>query len=440
MRCLGIDVGSTSIKGAVLDLGRGIVEGVRREPFPPAIGGLPAGQVEIDAEEVVRRTGRVLSALLDEEPDAAGIFVAGQMGGVLLVDDRGTPLTNYLSWRDQRTSLEQNGPSMLAAVRGRWSDRQFDELGRELQPGSATSLLYWLRKEGQLPGSARLATIGDFAISRLCGSVPQMHRTQAIGLLDLQTGEWHGAALAALGLDELMWDAPVTLAEPTGKWRVLGRAIPCYAAIGDQQCALFGAGLEQGELSINVSTGSQVSRRGDRFEPGPYQSRYFLGGDFLHTITHLPAGRSLNVLVDFVTEFARHAGADVSRAWEYVATVADAADGGGIECDLSFFKGPLGERGRIDGVTTENLTVGNLFRAAFESMAENYAMCAARLQPSAGWSRIVLSGGLTQSIPLLRSTISRRFELDLREPAAAEETLLGLLRIAVARLREECVL
>jgi hypothetical protein len=101
-----------------------------------------------------------------------------------------------------------------------------------------------------------------------------------------------------------------------------------------------------------------------------------------------------------------------------------------LACDLAFFAGPLGDSGSLRGITTENLTVGNLFHAALVNMADNYARCANRLWPDRGWKRLALSGGLTQSLPILRTLIERRFAAPLRESAVAEETLLGLLDVA----------
>ncbi len=43
MRCLGLDIGSSSIKGAVLNLETSQVSHIVKEPFPDAIGGLPPG-------------------------------------------------------------------------------------------------------------------------------------------------------------------------------------------------------------------------------------------------------------------------------------------------------------------------------------------------------------------------------------------------------------
>lgn len=454
MRCLGLDVGSSSIKGAVLDLERWSVDGVVTEPFPGPVAGLPAGRFEVEPRAIEAGVARVLERLFAEAPEAAAVHASGQMGGVLLVDGGGAPLTRYISWRDQRAviasaqgapawpgdSKASQGGTSLAVVRETWGKATLEALGNELQPGSAGPLLHWLSRRGLLPDGGLLATPADFALARLSGCLPRMDPTQAVGLLDLRAGAWHREAFEALGLGGLRWPELANPREPAGQLRHGGREVPVYAALGDQQCALHGVGLQPDELSINVSTGSQVSRRAPAFEPGPYQSRRFIGEGHLNTITHLPAGRSLNVLVDLLAELPRTLGVSLPSPWEAIAREAARAraEAGGLVADLAFFAGPLGSTGRIDGITTDNLTVGNLFRASFRAMADNYVEAADRLCPARDWSGVVLSGGLARSVPILRRLIEERFlerrpDAPLREPAIAEETLVGLLQVASAR-------
>jgi sugar (pentulose or hexulose) kinase len=431
MLALGLDVGSTSIKGAVLDLERGEVRGVAQTPFPAPLKGLPTGCFEVEPAAIVRAMEQIVARLLEAAPEAEALFCAGQMGGTLLVDEGGAALTNYLSWRDQRTlEAREAGGSYIESIRRRWTDEQFVELGSELLAGSTSSLLFWLAQNNQLQKGAMPATVADYVLGRLCNAPPAMHPTHAIGLLDLRTKDWHHTALQALGLEQVRWPQLAGEREPIGSYHLGGRRIACHAAIGDQQCALRGVGLTRDEISLNVSTGSQVSRRTAQFEPGPYQSRRYFHGDYLNTITHLPAGRSLNVLLDLLTEFPRANGVTLPNPWECVAQQAAATNGGGLNVDLAFFTGPLGSSGRIDHVTTENLTIGNLFRAAFENMADNYLRCADRLGPDRAGLRLALSGGLTRAVPILRELIQQRFNLPLRESAAQEETMLGLLDVA----------
>jgi sugar (pentulose or hexulose) kinase len=432
MKCLGIDVGSTSIKGAVLDLEHRSVGNPVSHPFPPPLAGLPAGWVEVDPQAVHHAVGGVLATLMNAAPDAERLYCSGQMGGVILVDADGRALSNYVSWRDQRT-LEpvSDAGSFLEGVRAQWeSGNVFGQLGGELQAGSATALLAWLREHDGIPRGAMPASIADYVLGRLRGAAGPMHVTHAIGMLDLRRVAWHRAAFDVLGLSDVRLPPLSDQEDPVGNAILNGRKLQLFGSYGDQQCALRGAGLQTGELSINISTGSQVSRRVRQFEPGPYQSRKYFCGDFLDTVTHLPAGRSLNVLVDLLTELEREDGIALESPWPSIMRKAMEVETTDLQVDLAFFSGPLGDSGRIEGITTENLSVGHLFHAAFRSMADNYAQVARRFG-IADWRAVVLSGGLTQAAPLLRELIQQRFPVPLRE-SAGEETLAGLLDIAVS--------
>lgn len=431
MRCLGIDIGSTTVKGAVLDPDCGQVGHVARVRFPDPVAGLPPRHFEVNPEQIVAATRSVIDQLISASPGVTAIFFSGQMGGVILADGAGKPLTNYLSWRDQRT-LDSHPPggSYIDEIERRWNGGQLRELGNELKPGSATSLLFWLAENGRLPVECTPCAIGDYVVSRLCGAPPQMHPTQAIGLLNLHTDDWHHTAFREIGIAELNWPPIARLMQPIGGIKLSDRSVPCYPVLGDQQCALYGIDLQEDELSLNVSTGSQVSRITRELQLGPYQSRRYVDERYLNTITHLPAGRSLNVLVNLLTELAQAEGPPLSSPWAHITRLATVADGGGLECNLSFFSGPLGDTGWIEHITTENLTVGNLFRAAFRNMAANYTLCAARLDPGRSWQRLALSGGLTQSVPVLRELIQQQFSAPIREFPEAEDVLNGLLRVA----------
>jgi xylulokinase len=366
---------------------------------------------------------------------------------------RGEPLTNYLSWRDQRTTLcacpEQNSPprspNLLDSRRSPLSSpssstRTFydevlerlgiDELravGNELKPGSVTTLLSWLASENKLPVDAMPLNIGDFVVSRLCRSTPRFEITQAIGLIDLATRDWRRTAFERLGIAPLNWPDLTEFRSPAGTLNWQGREVPCYPVIGDQQAALAGALLVEGELSLNVSTGSQVSRLTREVCAGEFQTRPFFDGWLLNTITHLPAGRSLQVLVDLLNELPRAAGHPLADPWPLIAHAAEQAADSELSMALTFFAGPLGDRGRIDGISVDNLTVGSLFRAAFRDMAENYDICSRRLSPQQDWSRIVFSGGLVQKLPLLREFIVNRLNSTFRLCPSSEDALFGLM-------------
>ena len=430
MKALGIDIGSSSIKGAVLDLSSLTVMTPVARPFPSPIEGLPTGWVEIDPIAVVHAVDDVLSSLTEQAPDAVWLGFSGQMGGLILLDDQARPLTNYVSWQDQR-SIEPSGDgkSLLDRICNTWKDAGFlAKLGNELQAGSTTTLLAWHREQNQLPRHAIPANIADFVIAHRVGHLIPMHATHAIGMLDLSHGDWYRQALAQIGLGDLELPELSQTESCVGEWKHSGKTLRVFGSYGDQQCALRGAGLQRDELSLNISTGSQVSRRTTSFQPGRYQSRKYFFGDTLDTVTHLPAGRSLNVLVDLLTEVARAQGIVLEHPWETINSLVESVDDTDLEIDLAFFQGSLGNRGSIENISTGNLSVGTLFMAAFREMADNYVRISERFS-SLDWKGVVLSGGLTQKAPRLRSLLKDRFSVPLRE-SAAEETLAGLLDIA----------
>lgn len=429
MIAIGIDIGSTSIKGAALDLATSTVLAPISRPFPAPELGLPNGWIEIDPWKVCSVVDELLSKLMEQSPKPELLCVSGQMGGLILLDQHSKPLTNYISWRDQRTIGSAASESAFSMVSQRWaSSGFFPELGRELQAGSTTVLSAWLRENKLLPKGATPRTIGDFVVSRLVGHATPMHATHAIGMIDLNSDQWHYAAFEAIGIETLQLPELVFTECCVGQTYVCGAELQVYGSYGDQQCALRGAGLQRDELSLNISTGSQVSRRAAIFQPGNYQSRKYFFGDTLNTVTHLPAGRSLQSLVDLLTEVAKAQALPLDNVWQTINQKVEAVTDTDLQVDLAFFQGPCGNRGHIENVSTENLSVGTLFHSAYCAMAETYAKIATRFTPQ-DWNRIVVSGGLVQSAPRLKSLLQERFSAPLRQ-CGEEETMLGLLDIA----------
>ena len=189
--------------------------------------------------------------------------------------------------------------------------------------------------------------------------------------------------------------------------------LPCHPAVGDHSCALAGVLLDKGELSLNVSTGSQVSMRSETAEPGDYQTTPFFDSQFIHRISNLPAGRALDALLRLLSELAQSQGIELNDPWTYISKAAESKTGSNVRANLAFFPTPFGDSGSLTNLREENLTVGDVFHAAFLNMAENYYASALRLSPGQSWTRLVFSGGLAQKLDLLRRLISEKFQCPL---------------------------
>jgi sugar (pentulose or hexulose) kinase len=439
MSYLGIDIGTSFVKGAILDVQARRFSHIRRVPFPAPLAGTPASHVEIKPTAVVDAVRRLIADLGGLTDRCQGVLLCGQMGGVILVDRDGRPRTNYLSWRDQRVLDKTNDckrrdepATCLDRLRERLGEKYLAELGNELRPGSCTSLLFWLAEQQPhvLDGAVPLS-LPAFVAGQLTGQIPTESTTIAIGAINVSTGQWHHEAFKSLGIDHLAWPNLDAAHAPLGEARLDTQRAVVYPAIGDHQCALLGVGLAENELSINVSTGSQVSRLTKSTAPGPFQLRHYFDGWLLQTITHLPAGRSLDGLVTLFTELSAAQGVSSDDVWSYILAQAAAAADSTLSAELTFFSGPLGDEGRLTGMRLENMTIGHVFRAAIESMARNYAHCARQLDPRQTWQRIVFSGGLANRIEMLRSLVLGQLSGAHRLCAELEDTLTGLLTLAM---------
>ncbi|MCH2212593.1 MAG: hypothetical protein MK110_14915 [Fuerstiella sp.] len=431
MKFVTLDIGSTSIKGVVWDLDRMQVVGESvRVASPSALTGLPAGYFELDPREVTRRVGKVVETL-SAACDCDGIVSCTQMSGVVLADTQGTPRTNYLSWRDQRLQTEHldAGESCYERLCGRLGEDVLRQLGQECKVGSSPALLFWLRQNGQLPTEAIPMSLGDFVGMQLAQAEPVTEYTNALGAMNLETRQWHREAFCELGINDLRWPRLCDPYSPVGHIMLRGKKVPWFPSVGDHQCALVGTQLGENELSINASTGSQVSILSGDYSPGDYQVRPYFEKQYLNTLTHLPAGRSLNVLVNLLSELAESQGRKLDDPWTYILSEAEKVKTD-LDVKLTFFTGPLGDRGSIQNMSLENLTIGHLFRAAFDNMAENFETAACRL----GLEKIknlVVSGGLVRRSPLLQEKILRRLAYPIRIAEAEEETMVGLLLLAL---------
>lgn len=438
MKLIAIDLGTTFIKGAVLNLDELTIHHIVRTAFPPPLPDLPPHFFEVEPQAVVAEVQELLGRLLSLEPEAAGLVMCSQMHGLVLTDPAGRPRSNAITWRDQRTLLPHpsGSGSHFDVIRERIGPEAAVELGNGLRPGLPLCALFWLAEEGLLPDEPLVpAPLPDFVLGQLSGQTPCAEPTNAAshGALNLATGDWHREVIAALGLERLRWPAlrPVTEAPYTVE--VDGRRLPCFMPVGDHQCAIVGALVQEDELSLNISTGSQVSQIVSRWQPGDYETRPFFDGRFLNTITSIPAGRALNALVDLLLELDRAERTTVGDPWRYIASAVTAIPETDLEVNLNFFAVDGGSAGAITNIREDNLSVGHLFRAAFKHMAENYQAAARRLAPDGtpGWRRLVFSGGVAQRFATLRDLIAARLQAEYRLCSTPEDTLLGLLALGL---------
>jgi sugar (pentulose or hexulose) kinase len=89
MSFVALDLGTSFIKGAVLDLDALRLCNIQRIPFPDPLPNQSSSLCEIDPRAVVAATQEIINRLLPHAPDCKGLVMCGQMQGLVLANERG---------------------------------------------------------------------------------------------------------------------------------------------------------------------------------------------------------------------------------------------------------------------------------------------------------------------------------------------------------------
>lgn len=438
---VGLDLGATNCRAITLNLDGAVVATARRSMPPLRRTGLPE-RVESDPISMLDVAFGTIREVVDaSDGGVAGIGVSSQMHGVVALDRVFQPLTPFISWQDRRALELVPGSSrshvdflgsVLAAVQWR--------AGCELRPGALGPIAHWFASHAEtLQGT--LTFLGDFVVSSLTGVRPAVAPTQAAGscVYDLGTKNWlegftDHIALPESTLPDLL-PAPSVVGKITDAVaKILGisSGVPVVSSIGDHQAALMGAGLEPGDISVNVGTGAQVSiLPSAAVRPNPLLSgvevRPF--GEDRHLVCRagLPGGREVSVLVDFFDGLTSP-GAHTSH-W-HARLEAEAA-----ELEVSFVPKAVtgfatGDGGGFDGLTRETFSAGGLYRGLLESMSSAYVEASREISmhPDLGSEkprRVLCSGGVCRRSNLLREEIGKGLGIPVVMGPYEEEAAAG---------------
>ena len=240
---VGIDVGTTGVKGLAIDSGGAIL--ARSEVGYPLSTPRP-GWAEQDPEDWWRATKQALGELRDAVGRFDGIGLSGQMHGLVALDADDRVLRPAILWNDQRTGAECEEIERTIGL-----ERLLSLTGNRALPGFTAPKLLWLRRhEPEVYARiARIALPKDYVRLRLCGE-HAIDVADASGtlLLDVAGRRWSEEVLTALELDP-GW-LPRVLESP----EVSGRSpdgVPIAAGAGDQAAGALGVGVDRpGPLSV----------------------------------------------------------------------------------------------------------------------------------------------------------------------------------------------
>jgi sugar (pentulose or hexulose) kinase len=398
---VGIDVGTTACKAAVVRAGDGVE--VAHGAVPTPWTSVPTG-AELAPERLLDAALEATARALNDAPDGpvvgAGVTSMAETG--VLLDRHGRPVAPAIAWHDARGEAEA---ARLAADLG--AQRFSARTGLPVRPLFSVAKLAWLRANlPEVAGAVRWLSVAEWVVHGLGGEqVAELSLASRTGLLDLERRAW--------------WEEACAWAEaPRGFLAELVQAgSPAGRAGGGRLPRLAGATLTvAGHDHLSASVGAGATRPGDLFDscgtaealiravPPPVAAEdvgrlvaaqvtvgwHVLPGQ--HALLGASrAGLGLRRFLDLlgVGEEER---AELDRA-----AAATPPGSGGLRVRDVF-----GDRAALEGIGPAP-TPALVWRAALEAVAERAAELRGHIESVAGPSRrLVLAGGWARS-PAARS-------------------------------------
>ncbi|WP_439578555.1 xylulokinase [Elioraea sp.] len=259
MFALGLDVGTTGLKGLLVDAEGRIVADATAAYAPDAPH---PGWSQQDATVWVKAADAVCRIIAPRGPPAA-IGLSGQMHGSVFLDAAGVPVAPAILWNDQRTAAECD--EIMARTAGRivaWT------LNPPRTAFTASKIL-WLRNNDS-EAWRRTATVllpKDLVRFHLTGErISDVTDASGTNLLDVRTRRWSTETLDALEIPRAR--LPCLVESPEAAGRLSARAadatglqagIPFVGGAADQPAAAIGNGVvEPGTVSITLGTSGVV--------------------------------------------------------------------------------------------------------------------------------------------------------------------------------------
>lgn len=391
MRALAIDVGSSSVRAALVDES-GRLSHVRRAAL--SVRTPSPGEVELDGAEIASAALAVARETLAAGGGCDAVGVTTQRATTILFDaTSGEPLGPALSWQDLRTVID------CLVLQGE---------GLRFAPNQSATKARWLLEHALGPrGPWRLATVETWLAWHLSGGaafVADRTNASVTGLARLDLSGWDEAVCDRLGIDTAMLAPLVDSVGEVARASALPGAPPLTALVGDQPAALYGQGCVTGGAKLTLGTGAILDAHGlgrapdsaHRRPSGCYPTALLAAGG---TVTWglegivLSAGSCVDWLVDVGLLD------DAASADGVARTVPDAGGASFVPAftGLGTPQWDFGARGALTGLT-RGTTRAHLVRAVLEGIAQRGADLVEALgAEGVGLSELRVDGGVSAS-------------------------------------------
>lgn len=429
MKAIGLDIGTTTICGIVIDIETGVPQSVKTLPNDAALAPSASWERIQDPVRILSLCTGMIEAWITEYPDIRSIGLTGQMHGIVYHDAKGCAVSPLYTWQDERGNVRM--------ADGTTSVEQMSfMLRRHMATGFGLTTHRYNALNGLVPKTAAgFCAIHDLVGMALTGrTTPLVHISDAasFGGFNLEMASFERSILDAAEFGTAMLPEVAHSLVRIGETR---HGIPVCAGIGDNQASYIGSMADDNAVLINIGTGGQISARtqataienGLEIRPLDGEARICVGST-------LCAGDAYGLLRNFFRELLRHAGASEADLFplldEMAAQVHPASDPLRVDTRFRGTRSDPSIRGSMTNLTTSNFTPGHMalgfLTGICGELRELYrAMPKTVFSAASEGARLVGSGNGIRKSPLMRRILQEQFGMTLLIPVVQEEAAYG---------------
>lgn len=427
MYSIGLDIGTTSVCGILVNLDNGCVEISRTLPNDTFIKTEKSYEKLQDPKKLIEILKGVLGELLAQNKPIASIGITGQMHGIVYLNKDGSPVSELKIWQDGRGDLPYKDGMTYAQY-------MTNKTGYQLATGYGAVTYFYDTVNGLVPNDAvGFCTIHDLAAMTFCGkTAPLLHPSDAasLGLFDIKAGTYDKDAILSLGLDFNFFPAVCNDYGLMGHYN----GIPVSVAVGDNQASFMGSVKNPEEsLLINVGTGSQISCLANAIPTDTaLDCRPLINGSYILAGSSLCGGRAYSILEHFLRNVVKDiTGTEIKSAYPAMDRLMENYTPENEPLNVTtLFSGTRidpQKRGSIENISVNNLTTAALCDGFMQGMVNELYEMYEKLKPYAFGSPKYMIGsgnGIRNNAPL-RKKFEKAFGIKLEIPAHKEEAAFG---------------
>lgn len=450
---MGVDIGTTSTKAVLFSIDGKVISshGIEYPLFSPT-----PEVAEQDPEEIFRAVINSIKQTMKKSginsTNVLCVSFSSAMHSVIAVNKEGKPLTNCITWADNRSS--------------KWAEKIKNEMnghevylrtGTPIHPMSPLSKLTWLRNEQPelFSGSHKFISIKEYVFYKLFGKYIIDHSiASATGMFNLHSLEWDDEALniAGVSAEQLSQPVPTTyclteLNETFAREMNLPSSIPFIVGASDGVLSNLGLNaIDPGAVAVTIGTSGAIRTVTDRPVTDPK------GRTFCYALTedHWVIGGSVNnggmifrwaknQFGSSEIETAKRLGEDPYEILTQIAErVNPGSDGLLFHPYLAGERAPLWDanaRGSFFGLGLHHQKE-HLIRAVLEGVIFNLYTVLLALEEVIGEpKKIQATGGFARS-SLWRQIMADIFNQEVSIPESFESSCLGAAILGLYSLGE----